>query len=330
MALPQLLLVDDSEAILAYERASLGDRYALTVARDGVEALERLRGGALPDLIVLDLSMPRLDGEGLLAAMRRDPLLREIPVVLVSTESKRARSLVDKKLVAEFLPKPIEAPALRAMVERVLEEDRWRKSRAGLTVLRVVVGPHMLAFPISAVRSVIAQPMATPIAGGPAYMRELVDVQGEPIAVLDLARRLGVDAGASYVDRSLVIVQASPAPLAGAAVSGAAAVAIAVAVDAVLDPEVIQAEHVLPADRLGGAAHAPLDGLLIAVVRVGGDQLIPVLRAEAFVSRGMLRDLADAIVAAQASDASLPPASAGHGLAEDAASAKNVAARGPA
>lgn len=302
MALPQLLLVDDSEAILAYERASLGDRYGLSVAHDGVEAMERLRGGALPDLIVLDLSMPRLDGEGVLSQLHADAALRDIPVLLVSTESKRARSLVDKKLVADFLPKPIEAPALRAMVERVLEDDRWRRSRAGLTVLRVIVGPHMLAFPISAVRGVVAQPLATAIVGGPAYLRELVNVQGEPIAVLDLARRLGVDPSSSYVDRSLVIVHATPP---GAAV-GDRRLAMAVAVDAVLDPEVIPAESVLPGERFGGAAHAPLDGLLVAIVRVG-EALVPVLRADAFLSRGLLRDLSDAIARSPPPTPAPPP-----------------------
>lgn len=317
MALSQLLLVDDSEAILAYERASLGDRYALTVARDGVEAMERLRGagGALPDLIVLDLSMPRLDGEGVLAAMRDDPVLRDIPVVLVSTESKRARSLVDRQLVAAFLPKPIEAPALRALVERVLEEARWRRSRAGLTILRVVVGPHMLAFPITAVRSVVAQPLATVIAGAPAYLRELIDVQGEAVAVLDLARRLGVDASAAYLDRSLVIVQAqAPAPtILPTAASPSAApsiitgtLSIAIAVDAVLDPEIVPAEHVLPADRLGGSVHGSLEGLFVAVARVG-DQLVPVLRGDAFLSRGLFRDLADAIAQAPRTVAALGP-----------------------
>lgn len=302
MALPQLLLVDDSEAILAYERASLGDRYALTVAKDGVEALERLRSGGAPDLIVLDLSMPRMDGEEVLENLRADPLLREIPVLLVSTESKRARDLAQRKLVAGFLPKPIEAPSLRATVERLLEDDRWRRSRAGLTVLRVLVGPHLLAFPLTSVRSVIAQPLATTLAGGPAYLREIVDVQGEPVAVLDLARRLGVEARARYVDRSLVIVQAEHGGL-----------RIAIAVDTVLDPEVVPAEHVLAADHLGGAAHPPLHDLLVAVVRTAttsaSTALVPVLRADAFLSPGALKELADTIasagslaVAAMASD----------------------------
>jgi two-component system chemotaxis response regulator CheY len=53
-------------------------------ARDGVEGLERLERGPLPSAILLDMWMPRLDGVGFLAAMRKEPALAGIPVVTMT------------------------------------------------------------------------------------------------------------------------------------------------------------------------------------------------------------------------------------------------------
>ena len=116
-----LLLIEDDEAVrTALEMSLTRQGHRVVTAATGEDGMKMLREQR-PDLIVLDLSMPRMDGEELLGKLREDPELRDLPVLLVSTESKRARSLVDKRLVAGFLAKPIEAPSLRATVERLLE-----------------------------------------------------------------------------------------------------------------------------------------------------------------------------------------------------------------
>jgi chemotaxis signal transduction protein len=287
VGLPRLLLVDDSEAILAYERAALRDRYDLSSAVDGLDALQQLQaaGGDLPALVVLDLSMPRMDGEELLGRLRADPRLRELPVLLVSSEQKRAHDLVDGERVVGALHKPIEAVALRATVERVLDETQRRRALAGLVVLRLDVGPHEFAVPLSAVREVLAQPLCRRIAGGPDFLSELLNLRGAPIAVLDLARRLAVAPRARYVDRSLVVVDAGGR-------------ALALAVDAVTDPELVAREDVIDAKDVAGSAHGALKDLLVGVVKAGAARaLVPVLRPEAFVDPALLEQLAQALAA---------------------------------
>ena len=94
-----ILLADDSPGdvrLLQEALRSGATGSQVSVARDGVEALEFLRASALPpDLVLLDLNMPRKSGLEVLSEMKQDPSLRRIPVVMLSTsglESDVARA----------------------------------------------------------------------------------------------------------------------------------------------------------------------------------------------------------------------------------------------
>jgi len=90
-----ILLVDDSEAdVLLVELAfeELGIPHRLRVTRDGVEALEHLRSdgvseSGLPDLILLDLNMPRMGGLEVLLELKDNPRWRTIPVIVLTTSA---------------------------------------------------------------------------------------------------------------------------------------------------------------------------------------------------------------------------------------------------
>lgn len=90
------MLVDDCEGDIRLTREALREgslQVRLSVARDGIEALALLRGespGARierPDLIVMDLNMPRMDGRELLGALDADPELKMIPVIVLTTSA---------------------------------------------------------------------------------------------------------------------------------------------------------------------------------------------------------------------------------------------------
>lgn len=84
---PLVLVADDSATIRTLERGLLESHgYRVEVAVDGRDALERM-ATTRPDLVVSDIEMPRLDGFGLLAAMRGDARLAMVPVVLVSSRA---------------------------------------------------------------------------------------------------------------------------------------------------------------------------------------------------------------------------------------------------
>ena len=81
-----ILVVDDSITTRTLERGILeGAGYRVLLAVDGLNGLERLRGGETIDLVVADVEMPRLDGFGLLAAIRNDSALARIPVIMMTS-----------------------------------------------------------------------------------------------------------------------------------------------------------------------------------------------------------------------------------------------------
>ena len=97
---------------------------ALEVVTDGLAALERLRSpgpAGLPDLVMMDLGLPRLDGLGLLQAIRSDPALTHLPVVILtgSTDPRVVRQCY-QLLANAFVPKPLDFDAfietVRALV----------------------------------------------------------------------------------------------------------------------------------------------------------------------------------------------------------------------
>ena len=98
-ATARILLVEDNLADVRLTREILelaGVTGDVAVARDGVEALALLRapGASRPDLVLLDLNLPRKSGLEVLAEMKADPALRSVPVVVLTTS--RAESDVGK------------------------------------------------------------------------------------------------------------------------------------------------------------------------------------------------------------------------------------------
>lgn len=88
--------------------------YRVSYAADGIAALEMLRSKDLPDLILLDLMLPRMDGWAFRAAQLRDARLKDIPVIVLSAVGETA-----KPVVADYLlRKPVDPNKLLSVIER--------------------------------------------------------------------------------------------------------------------------------------------------------------------------------------------------------------------
>jgi PAS domain S-box-containing protein len=130
--LARILVVDDNVDMRTYVADLLRDRYVVTTASDGVDALDHLRQD-LPDLVVTDVMMPRLDGFGLLARMQADPRTTSIPVIMVSARAGEEGTVEGLEAgAADYLVKPFAARELLARVGVNLELDRVRRIRATL------------------------------------------------------------------------------------------------------------------------------------------------------------------------------------------------------
>lgn len=124
----KVLLVDDTKTLLSLVQIYLmGLGIEFAIAADGLEGLEKAKAQK-PDLVIADVRMPRMDGFELCAALRADPALCEVPVVLLTSLNDDA-SRQKGKLVgaAAFLNKPISVDALRAVVTRILRLPEARK-----------------------------------------------------------------------------------------------------------------------------------------------------------------------------------------------------------
>lgn len=118
---PLILVVDDVEAnvdILATRLTALG--YAIITARDGEEALDRARAD-LPDLILLDIMMPKLDGLEVTRRLKADAALPFMPIILVTAKAD-IRDVVAGLDAGgdEYLTKPVDHAALAARVRSIL------------------------------------------------------------------------------------------------------------------------------------------------------------------------------------------------------------------
>jgi len=123
--LVKVLLVDDEDSLRKVMRDLLErDGYDVAEARDGVQALDQIdRVG--PDIIVLDLNLPGLDGYGVLSHLRSRPATASIPVIVLTAKGDEDNEVRVFELGADdFLTKPFRARALSARLEAVLGRRR--------------------------------------------------------------------------------------------------------------------------------------------------------------------------------------------------------------
>ena len=123
----KILLVDDSKLQrLMVQRILQKAGYEVMLAADGEEGLQSARQG-LPDLILLDMMLPRLDGVGVLEALKKDARLAHIPVIVLSGLSIRNESKLKVEGAAAFIEKAVldldkEGSSLVELVRSVLEQ----------------------------------------------------------------------------------------------------------------------------------------------------------------------------------------------------------------
>jgi CheY-like chemotaxis protein len=121
----KVLLVDDEDSLRKVMKELLErDGYIVGEARDGVQALDQVdRMG--PDIIVLDLNLPGLDGYGVLSHLRSRPATAGIPVIVLTAKGDEDNEVRVFELGADdFLTKPFRARALSARLEAVLGRRR--------------------------------------------------------------------------------------------------------------------------------------------------------------------------------------------------------------
>ena len=130
---PKILIVDDEPFNVDYLEQELEDlNYDIITAADGKEALKMVRQ-ELPDLILLDIMMPVIDGFAVLTQLKADPDLRDIAVIVISAMNDLESVIKGIKQGAEdYLPKPFEPTLLHARIAASLEKKSLRDQQRSL------------------------------------------------------------------------------------------------------------------------------------------------------------------------------------------------------
>ncbi len=122
-----VLVVEDSPTmrqLLTYALMRLGD-IEVVEAEDGLDALRKLAARTAPvDLVITDINMPNLDGLKLIARLRADDATRDVPIVVITTDSgegdrERAMNLG----ATSYIEKPLQAPKVLEVARRLLGRE---------------------------------------------------------------------------------------------------------------------------------------------------------------------------------------------------------------
>lgn len=128
MELPHILVVDDDAMNLRIAERILMRNYTVSCVDSGVKALSFLQN-RLPNLILLDLHMPDMDGFVVMNQLREDEKYRDIPVIFLTADNDRDTEIrCFKEGALDFITKPFVAEIMIQRVHRILEHDRLQKN----------------------------------------------------------------------------------------------------------------------------------------------------------------------------------------------------------
>lgn len=120
--LPQLLLVEDNEEVMSFLTTILKDSYQIIAGRDGTEGLHLARE-QVPDIIISDVMMPKMDGNEFTALLRKDELTNHIPIILLTAKAAQEDMLEGIAHGADvYLTKPFNKAELLLRLKKLLEQ----------------------------------------------------------------------------------------------------------------------------------------------------------------------------------------------------------------
>lgn len=121
MSAISILTVDDSPSMRALLRHALtAAGHDVAEAVDGLAALDWLSSNQMPDVVITDINMPRMDGFGLIEAIRAQNVYRDVPILVLSTESSDEKKARARSAGATgWIVKPFDPDKLNAAVRRV-------------------------------------------------------------------------------------------------------------------------------------------------------------------------------------------------------------------
>lgn len=118
----RILIIDDDPLIRYILSSFLIDNYTVETKNNGRSALQWLKDGNIPDLILLDLEMPEMNGRVFIRRINSSSIHKDIPVIIISgTESNMLRNSFLKAGASDYIVKPFDKEQLLEVIEKVLQ-----------------------------------------------------------------------------------------------------------------------------------------------------------------------------------------------------------------
>jgi putative two-component system response regulator len=121
----KILVIDDDEIHLTYVKGILNTGYIISAAKSGKEALQLIYNGFIPDLVLLDLLMPEMDGWETYHRLKAIAFLQSIPIAFLTavTEEEAVKKAHDLG-VSDFITKPCSRDDLLGRIDKLLETEK--------------------------------------------------------------------------------------------------------------------------------------------------------------------------------------------------------------
>lgn len=122
-----IYIVDDSKTILKHAEGVLIGSYRISLFTSGKEALDKMWED-MPDLVLLDINMPEMDGYQVFQRMKDSESLRKIPVIFLTANTEQESEVKGLKMGAmDYITKPFSPMVMQSRINRILELDEFRK-----------------------------------------------------------------------------------------------------------------------------------------------------------------------------------------------------------
>jgi len=121
----KIMVVDNEQDFLLTIKAvfqSFGDEYELVTADSGMQCLDLLKNNNIPDLVLLDIMMPEMNGWEVARKLRENLEWRKIPIIFISAIGDRTSKITSVELAEEFIEKPFDMKDLKIKIDEILKK----------------------------------------------------------------------------------------------------------------------------------------------------------------------------------------------------------------
>ena len=124
----KIMLVDDEKDQIFFVKSSFknlfGKEYTIVPAESGEKCFELLQREEIPDLILLDIMMPRMNGWEVFDRLRANPQWKDIPIIFLTARSDGFAEIAGTLIADDFVKKPIEIKVLKTSIDNALRRAK--------------------------------------------------------------------------------------------------------------------------------------------------------------------------------------------------------------